>query len=149
MKQKQLTLIELENRSEPGQIFHTFDKWECFKAGFYEAKPSDRSDFQLRTSYLLVLGSESVFRNAIRKVFSLWPRSCEHYLTNQGFNRIAWIGQAAVCIETAVPSQYCGGWRLLSEEQQLAADNIALEFLNVWLAEHGRNPVTMKKAKGR
>ena len=146
---KQLTLIDGLYCSEPKQVFHTYDKWECFRAGFYESKPMPRNDHQLRSAYLHVLGNVPVFRSAIRKVFSEWRYSCEQYLTNQGFNRIAWIGQAAVCIETSVPSQFCGGWRLLTVEQQDAADNVALEGLNEWLVSNGRNAVCMKKAKGK
>lgn len=144
----------MQNKTElmevdPGQIFHTYDKWECYQAGFYENKPIKRDDEQCKAAYLHILGNGDAFRGAIAKVFERWPNSCEQYLTNPNFNRIAWLGQAAVCIETAVPSQYCGGWRLLTESQQEAADEIALECLNQWLADNQRPAVTMRKAKGR
>lgn len=144
----QLNLFDVGRPKEPEQVFHTYDKWECHKAGFYESRPIPRNESQLKAAYLHVLSNVDIFENAIRKVFDNWHCSCEQYLTNQKFNRIAWIGQAAVCIETAVPSQYCNGWRLLTEEQQIVADKVALEHLNKWLQSNGRTPVTMKKAKG-
>lgn len=31
--------VKTANTDDEGRIFHTFDKWECAKAGFYETKP--------------------------------------------------------------------------------------------------------------
>ena len=28
-----------------------------------------------------------------------WVNSCEHYLSNFAMNRIAWVGQAAMCYD--------------------------------------------------
>ena len=52
-------------------------------------------------------------------------------------NRIAWLGQAAVCYVTGVPSKFASGWGLLSAEQQENANRIALTYLNKWLTANG------------
>ena len=54
-------------------------------------------------------------------------------------NRIAWIGQAAMCYETGIPSIYCSGFNLLTEQQQDEANKVALKVLNKWLKNNGRD----------
>ena len=61
-------------------------------------------------------------------------------------NRIAWLGQAAVCYATGVPSRFSAGWNELSEEEQAAANVTALEYLNKWLASTGRQQIEMHEA---
>ena len=61
-------------------------------------------------------------------------------------NRIAWLGQAAMCYATGVPAIYRGGFNLLSKEQQDTANETALIYLNKWLKGNGRNQVTMEEA---
>jgi hypothetical protein len=75
-----------------------------------------------------------------------WPLSCEHYLTNVAMNRLAWIGQAAVCYSTGVPSRYSGGWSLLTDAQQSTANEVAARLLNEWLESRGLDPVDMEEA---
>jgi hypothetical protein len=45
-----------------------------------------------------------------------------------------------------VPSKYSAGWNLLSESEQLKANEIALVYLNKWLESKGMNPVEMDEA---
>ena len=75
-----------------------------------------------------------------------WVKSCEHYLTNTSMNRIAWLGQASMCLDTGIPSKYCSGFNLLSDEQKNNANLIALDALNDWLLMNGRDPVEMDEA---
>ncbi len=61
-------------------------------------------------------------------------------------NRIAWLGQAAVCFSTGIPSKFCSGWGLLDDEQQYLANEIALEYLNIWMVKYNRETLTMDEA---
>ena len=61
-------------------------------------------------------------------------------------NRIAWLGQAAMCYATGVPSKYCSGFNLLTNEQQNTANEIALIALNTWLSNNGMDEVDMNDA---
>ena len=61
-------------------------------------------------------------------------------------NRIAWIGQAAVCYHLGIPSVFCSGWNLLSEDEQRNANETALKYLNIWLQNNGFEVVTMEQA---
>ena len=61
-------------------------------------------------------------------------------------NRIAWLGQAAMCYSTGIPSKFCAGFNLLSSEQQDRANLIALDALNFWMKKYNRNELTMEEA---
>ena len=134
------------NTGDENRVFHTYDKWECHKAGFYESSKPGVSKAQGEEMYRQFLLDIPRFADALECVISEWKHSCEHYLTNAAMNRIAWLGQAAMCYATGIPAAYRSGFSLLTEAQQLAADECALEYLNKWLVGNGREPVTMEQA---
>jgi hypothetical protein len=133
------------------RIYHTWDKWECYPAGFYENHPVDRSltAEECRQAYASFLSDLSQFETALQRVLKEWPRSCEHYLTNENMNRIAWLGQASACIALGIPAIFCGGFYLMSEEQQAAANELALKYLNIWMVSQGYAELTMDQAQPR
>lgn len=133
------------------RIYHTWDKWECYKAGFYEDGPADQSltDDKCRDMYALFLRDTNAFEAAMERVLSEWPNSCEHYLTNERMNRIAWLGQASMCIAHGIPSRYRGGFNSLSEEEQLAANMSALKYLNKWLSANSGEELTLEQAQSK
>lgn len=134
------------NTSDPERIFHTYDKWECFKAGFYARSKEGMTTQECEEAYRDFLANLSKFEDALDYIITEWKHSCEHYLTNSAMNRIAWLGQAAACYAIQMPSVYRAGYNLLSEDQQKAADDLALVYLNKWLAANGRREVTMQEA---
>lgn len=130
------------------RIYHTWDKWECYPAGFYEANPPDdmtREDCE--EAYRTLLSDVPEFRHVLSLVISEWKHSCEHYLTNENYNRIAWLGQAAVCYKFGVSSKFSGAFHTMTPEQQHAANLAALDTLNEWLAWHNEEPLTLESAK--
>lgn len=135
---------------EAGRILHTYEKWECYPAGFYGDKPAaDLTKEDCERIYCELLRDIPAFEAAMYRVICEWPNSCEHYLTNDRMNRIAWLGQASLCITHGIPSQFCGGFNLLTEAEQLAANEAALRWLNIWLAGRGRVELTMETAQSR
>lgn len=124
------------------RIYHTWDRWECYPAGFYEIKPPDKSmsDDYCRDLYAEFLRDIPTFEAAMEGVMLNWPRSCEHYLTHERMNRIAWLGQAAMCFELGVPAYFCGGFQRLTPEEQNAANQAARRYLDRWLTQHGYPP---------
>ena len=134
------------NTSDPDRIFHTWEKWECHKAGFYASKKDGMTAEQCENAYAEFLSNDDKFRNALNGVLNDWINSCEHYLTNKAMNRIAWLGQAAMCYATGIPSKYCAGFNLLTNEQQEIANNTALEYLNIWMSKYDRQHITIEEA---
>lgn len=134
------------NTSDNERVFHTYDKWECHKAGFYASNFDGKTADECKHAYAEFLSDSDLFRKAATSVITEWVNSCEHYLTNTAMNRIAWIGQAAMCYATAIPSKYCSGFNLLSKEQQSEANLVALDVLNDWLLSNGRDCLEMNEA---
>lgn len=132
------------------RIFHTWDKWECYPAGLYENKPpAPMTDDEARATYREFLSDLPRFRAALARVITEWPNSCEHYLSNERMNRIAWLGQASLCIEEGIPAQFRGGYNLLTEDEKRAADLAALDALNEWLTARGEGPLTLETAASK
>jgi hypothetical protein len=129
------------------RIFHTWDKWECYPAGFYESRPREElTAAQCEQIYRDLLRDIPVFEAALFTVITQWRNSCEHYLTNESMNRIAWLGQAALCVYRGIPSCFRGGFNLLTDEEKQAANLAALKFLNKWLVDRGKPKVTLEQA---
>lgn len=93
----------------------------------------EMSGLEAKKAYADFLADEQKFEDSIVRVFREWPISCEHFLTNESMNRIAWIGQSSMYIATGVPAKYRGGFFLLSIAAQDKANEIAKKHLNFWL----------------
>ena len=122
------------------RIYHPYDKWECFDAGFFEPAHCTRSDYEnFQRQYAEFLRDSQLFDFAISRVFDEWPISCENFLTNNQINRVAWLGQASACIEIGLPSSFRGGfWRLSATEQDIA-NGIAFVRIKEWIIEHNKS----------
>ncbi len=134
------------NTDDQSRIFHTHDKWECYKAGFYDSSKPGMTKDEAQEAYREFLADPKRFEAGLKIVIKEWKHSCEHYLTNGAMNRIAWMGQAAACAAINIPAEFRGGFNLLTQEQQLAANRLALKYLNKWLKANGREKVTMEQA---
>jgi hypothetical protein len=145
-EEKQMYMFRTANTSDENRIFHTFDKWECHKAGFYNTCKDGMSKEQCELEYAKLLSNDEEFRIALEGVITEWIYSCEHYLTNIAMNRIAWLGQAALCYSKGIPSTFRGGFHLLSEQQKDRANRTAFEYLNKWLREHDFKEATFDEA---
>lgn len=146
-----LTPIEIQqfragNTSDPNRIFHTYDKWECHKSGFYQSVKDGWTHEECETEFKRILSDQKLFAEILEKVISEWKYSCEHYLTNTSMNRIAWLGQAAVCYESGVPSKYSGAWFDIEEIVRDEANATALIYLNKWLKINGRLDIDTEEA---
>lgn len=134
------------NTGDENRIFHTFNKWECYKAGFYSTTFTGLNKDQCEQKYAEFLSDDDKFKDALERVIVEWKHSCEHYLTNSSMNRIAWLGQAAMCYSTGIPSTFRSGFNLLTDEQQNHANEIALIYLNKWLLANNRQEVNLETA---
>lgn len=138
--------VRTANTSDPQRIFHPYEKWECYQAGFYATTTGGMDQTTCEITYRNFLADSERFGQALEGVTSEWAHSCEHYLTNNAMNRIAWLGQAAACYALNLPSMCRGGFQLLTDEQKSAANNLALEYLNRWLVANERPAVTLEQA---
>jgi len=132
------------------RIYHRWEKWECYKAGFFEDHPPKGMTVdECQAKYAEFLRDIPTFKKAAYRVIDEWTNSCEHNLTNDTMNRIAWMGQSAMCIHTGIPAKYRGGYHLLTPEEQVRADETALEVINYWMFLHGHAQYTLETIKSR
>lgn len=132
------------------RIYHRYEKWECYPAGFFgEHPPKGLTEEDCQRKYAEFLRDIPAFETASYKVLEAWPNSCEHNLTNSTMNRIAWMGQAAMCIHTGIPSKYRGGYHLLAPDEQIRADETALKVINYWMFFRGYGEFTLETIKSR
>ena len=75
------------------------------------------------------------FSAGMHRVIAEWKYSCEHNLSSVGSNRVAWLGQAAVCIATGAPeSSTRVSWYFLTNEQREKANRSAEIAIKKWEA---------------
>jgi hypothetical protein len=137
---------------DPSRVYHTWDEWEAFNAGFFNSTPPNRnlSDGACKAMYAAFLRDIPRFRAAMEGVLRDWPKSTEHNLTNPRMNRIAWLGQAAMCYETGIPAAFCNGFSLMTAQEQETANLAALDYLNMFLTSTGREALAgLKDAERR
>lgn len=146
LSEEEMQEVRTVNTDDPDRIFHTFEKWECHKAGFYANSKEGMTGEQCEKEYAEFLSDIPRFEEALNGVINEWINSCEHYLTNKAMNRIAWLGQAAMCYATGIPSKFCAGFNLLTPDEQDKANLSALDALNFWMTKYGRPELSMDDA---
>jgi hypothetical protein len=57
------------------------------------------------------------------------------------------MGQASACISEGLPNKYCSGFNLLTDEEQLIANNIALDAINQWMKNNNRPTLSIDEAQ--
>lgn len=119
------------------KIWHPYWLWECNKAGFYSSFVElGVTKEYAQEQYKVFLSNLTLFEHILKKVITEWVYSCEHFLTDKGRNRIAWLGQASMAYSKGLPSEARAGFKLLTQKQQEAADSMALKYLKVWELKH-------------
>lgn len=130
------------------RIYHTWDKWESFPAGFFNNNPPEgMSKKEAEQLYFELLSDSAEFARVLERIIVEWPYACEHNLTNKTLNRIAWMGQAALAYKYNIPAQFRGGYNLLTKQQQAEADSVALKYINIWMERQGYPPVEPEVAE--
>lgn len=132
------------------RIYHRWEKWECYPAGFFSPHPPKGMTIEdCENKYAEFLGDTKLFGKMAYEMINKWKNSTEHNLTNPNMNRIAWIGQASMCYATGISSRFRSGYHLLTNKQKLNADLMALDVINYWMFIHGYGSFTLKTIKSR
>tara|TARA_R110002153_G_scaffold57939_2_gene159157 strand:- start:708 stop:1079 length:372 start_codon:yes stop_codon:yes gene_type:complete len=117
------------------RVYHSWEKWEDHKNGFYN-NIGGKNKKILETKVFELFGNENICRENMYKVVKEWRYSCEHNLSNNSINKIAYIGQASCCIYGGVPSTITMDcWSKINKEHRNRADLIAKEVLLFWEEE--------------
>jgi hypothetical protein len=112
------------------RIYHPYNLWEDYKAGFYD-NLSGKNKQHLISQVVDFFKNEELVEEKMKSVLIRWVYSCEHNLTNESMNQIAYLGQASVCIYLGIPSTITmEAWSYLSEIEKTRANSIAEKIIN-------------------
>ena len=118
------------------RVFHHYKLWEDYKWGFYDNCSGSERDKKIQ-SVIEMFNSEQLTTEHMNRVIKEWKYSCEHNLTNESLNKIAYIGQAACCIYDNIPNTVTmEAWSLLDEEIKSRADKIAQSVIDKWNSQN-------------
>lgn len=132
-----------------GRVYHPYTLWEDYKAGFYDNISGKQKQSKI-DKVLEMFNSDKLTEEYMNMVIEHWVYSCEHNLTNESMNKVAYIGQAACCLYGKVPCDLTmRGWKLLSQEVRDRSDEIANKVINKWKLERRlKNTLINGKTKG-
>lgn len=113
------------------RIYHHFVLWEEWPAGMWRIDPVE---FEFEVAVVLMRNTAR-WVAAMRQVARMWPRSCEQNLSHTEHNRVAWLGQAAVCLAVGQPAVVTRKtWWQLTRGQQDQANAGAQATITEWEA---------------
>jgi len=126
------------------RIYHKWELWEDHKAGFYDNCSGETKKKKIENA-IEMFNSWELTINNMNRVIKEWNYSCEHNLTNESMNKIAYIGQAACCIYAGVPSSLTmEAWNKLSDEVKDRSNEIAKSVLTVWETNQKHKQLCLK-----
>lgn len=92
-----------------------------------------------------LMRDDIAFEAAMMRALEEWPNSCQHNLTAEDTNRLAWLGHAGCCLATGSPEENTRtGWHLLNTLEQNAANATAQRVLDAWLEANTEVPPLLK-----
>lgn len=111
------------------RIYHRYENWECYKAGFFNSC-SGANKPALIAAVVGLFSVPLLTKHWMERVIEEWPKSTEHNLTNTAMNRVAWLGQSACCLYAGVPSTVTmEAWSDVPEQWQKEANQIAEQII--------------------
>jgi hypothetical protein len=122
----------MNTKVEKNRIYHPWNLWEDYKAGFYNNCSGDEKKLKIE-KVIEMFNSAELTEKYMRRVITEWKYSCEHNLTNSSMNKIAYLGQGACCLYASVPNiitMYA--WKFLPLEIRDESDKIARKILLEW-----------------
>lgn len=126
------------------RIYHPYEKWEDYKAGFYDNISGEKKK-ELLLKVVELFSSKKLTKKYMQKVINEWTYSCEHNLSNYSMNRIAYLGQSACCLFAGIPSTITmEGWNMVSKENRDIADKIADKLIQNWEKEYSNKQLCLK-----
>lgn len=110
--------------------WYHYTAWESVDAGMYV--PLDPTKERVEQA-AEVLRRPETCRSAMLRVLELWPIASAQALSDTGRNRRAWLGRAAVCMETTLPESVTRvAWFTLDATEQARANEIADAAIASW-----------------
>lgn len=121
------------------RVYHHYEALEEYQCGMWRIVRGDQRMVNARNA-AAVMQDTPRFLAAMRRATTEWPKSCEHNLTAEDTNRLAWLGHAGNLLAVNSPEENTRiGWHLLNAREQDEANRAARVVLDEWLAQYVRN----------
>lgn len=121
------------------RVYHHYEVLEEYRCGMWRIVRGAQRMTNARNA-AEVMRDTPRFVAAMRRATAEWPKSCEHNLTAEDTNRLAWLGHAGNLLAVNSPEENTRiGWHMLSAPEQDAANRAAREVLDEWLAQYVRS----------
>jgi hypothetical protein len=118
------------------QVYHSWDKWEDYKYGFYD-NISGKNKKEMIEKVILFFEDYNLTEEYMNKVIKEWKYSCEHNFTNPSINKIAYLGQSALSLAYKIPSTVTmEAWSKIDKTHRDKADTIADNCINEWFKNY-------------
>lgn len=78
---------------------------------------------------------ENLFRKTAIELMSEWPVCCDHFLSDQEINRVAWLGQVCSLYFDGVDSRFSYAYNWLDKKIKDKNNLIAQELINEWIKD--------------
>lgn len=114
------------------RVYYHYEELEEFHAGMWRIVRGDERKRFIELSAALMRDFD-LFSDAMLVATHLWPKSCEHNLTIEASNRLAYLGHAGCCVNHGAPEESTrAAWHTLSPEEQARANEAARIVLYEW-----------------
>lgn len=124
------------------RIYHRYEKWECYRSGFFKSKKGNKEENIQKVVDFFEKEDGINFDISCNSIIHDWRYSCEHNLSNESLNRIAWLGQACVAKELGIDCYTTReAWSFLSDETKNRSNEIAQKYLNEWSVVNGTEEI--------
>lgn len=114
------------------RVYYHYELLEEYTHGMWRIERGVDRKAYVEEAAMLMRDPER-FEAAMMRAINEWPVSCEHSLTAEDTNRIAWLGHAGCCIEVGSPEEATrAGWHTLTKPEQDEANAAAARALSEW-----------------
>ena len=120
------------------RIWKPYNEWEDYKNGMYNTtiKKSEKEIEDLSFKARDLLSDKMEFYNKAKEMLYKWTCAADVNLSIASRNRQSWVGQATCSYVHGIPEYITKyGWRLLSMTQQIEANEIADQIIELWVRD--------------
>lgn len=116
------------------RVYHNYEDLEEYHSGMWAiVRGQERMSNALKAAALM--RETTRFKHFMKMATHEWPKSCQHNLTAENSNRLAWLGHAGCLLGVGSPEENTRiGWHMLSQFEMDAANKAAQEVLDEWVS---------------
>jgi hypothetical protein len=118
-----------------GRIYHHYELWEDWKCGFYDSVSGVKRKKMIQTVIETFSNNTETYK-LMKDVISKWKYSIEENFTNPSINKVAYLGQACLCLKHGIPASVTRlAWSDVTESGKKRANEIAEQVIKEWKNE--------------